>query len=114
MVNIIVNALVPNNIFTLKNIISTKVIIDKIFVDVSMEVFEASTTTMMKEFNCFIANHHFDPMFLCYFSAYVYWKINYSQEKLQKLSRFSTTRKNVKVFLFIVLFVLTKNIENAL
>jgi O-glycosyl hydrolase len=110
----IANALIPNNIFTLKNIISTKVILDNVFTDVSMEVFEASTSTIMKEVHCFVANHHFDPMFLGYFSGYIYWKMNYSQEKMQKLSRFSMRSKNIKCFVFIVLFVLTKNIENAL
>ena len=101
----------------LRNIIVTKAISSSVVENLSSELFD--NTIMMNQFYCFDCNHNF---FMIYCAGFLWYKLygkgqlaldDHPDRKLIVFPSYLVSRRITRQVLWMVLFLLTKNVESV-
>ena len=122
--------IVYNNIFChcflvrnpLRNILVTKAVSSSVVENLSSELFD--NTVLLNQAYSFDLNHH--PYFAFYFAGYLWYRLyikglnsrnnndnNSDDNKLGQFDTYKISRSITRQILFVLLFLLTKNVENV-
>jgi hypothetical protein len=107
-------AFLPRTPSNLQNIISSRAIINGIMSAVSEEVLSDNVITS----NLFVNNKHSNIDIICLgllmITIFSKTKIQSETYKLTNIKLFSDTEKSTKILLFVIMFIFSRNIENAI